>query len=270
MWNKHMRVTEVGKAYNSSRTISIRTYLGQLGEVLVISYYGRVDDEGRMTRTWLAQELPRLLADRLPFIIMGDLNLPSSEVCQVLQQYGMGRTKLVSPGPTCFTSRGGSAIDMIILGGEAAKWAGKAETIETGLATHRPIRMQIDSEIAEQRVDVFVKPPAVKVGQPVVGPNLVSRKWDIFRHKTGRALASTQGARHMGEAGNAVTDEELTDLMDGWWEAVREELQALTGCFEASMVGEPFQGKATTLGRLQTQAQQERTPKQIGLVTQDS
>ena len=78
------------------------------------------------------------------FIIAGDFNITSIEMSQWMPT-NHPRIQLREGGDSCFTANGVSAIDYFLFHGPVCAMQTSLQTLDTGLATHRPVKLVFES-----------------------------------------------------------------------------------------------------------------------------
>ena len=170
LWRPHLQVTKVVAdcpGAKEGRATCIHLRAATVGNMALVSIYGYTGQEHRTLA------LLEAIADATvgtPYLIMGDLNLPQATTAAwaLTQPH---RVKILNFGSTCFTAAGASDIDHGIISAIGAHLVKEVGTLDTSLATHRPISVELATHTGNVDVDTIVK-KARAPHSKVIGPQL--------------------------------------------------------------------------------------------------
>lgn len=144
-------VCEVGRISMMNRAISVTLKHPKLGKVILLSMYGWVDNQSSTLR------------------LMGHSD------CREQAYKG----EVMSPGATCFTETGGSAIDYMVASKVVARWCWYQSAVDTTLDTHKAVVAGLKWKW-EQWIEALVKvqkPPVTRRIGPQARPVLEEEKF---------------------------------------------------------------------------------------------
>ncbi len=145
IWQEWLAVGDVGCITKDKRATSITLRTPRLGQVILVSQYGWVDDHDRSMA--LVDGLGEKLANRgLPWAIMGDFNMKARVMkawCD--EAVHAGKPSVLSPGATCYAGKAqpSSDIDYMVVDKLFAGWWWDMPDHQTSLTTHSPVSWRL-------------------------------------------------------------------------------------------------------------------------------
>ncbi len=143
IWPHYIRISCPGEIIACHWAMSVQVENHSLGQLIVVSFYGHPKDIA-ITHKRLDDLMSKLCATGFSFIIAGDFNIHSDEMASWLGEHHP-RTQIREGGDTCFTTAGSSTIDYFLFHGPVCDMKASVQTLDTGLATHRPVEVSFDS-----------------------------------------------------------------------------------------------------------------------------
>ena len=176
IWPKHIEVRNPGKLFNEARMYSIEVCHDVFGVINILSFYGVTGDQEK-TCANLRRAFQVLDATRCPYVICGDFNMEASDMCTRLGEW-KSLSRLVHGGLSCFSGESVSTIDYFIVSQMFRAQNIVCMTMETRLATHRPVVMKWEAFKSPTRVKWVDKTPR-PLSDILFGPK-ISHSWDIW------------------------------------------------------------------------------------------
>ena len=192
--------------------MSIQIEHANLGQIVFVTFYGHQDTTITMRR--LEDLITKLEATGFCFIIGGDFNISSDDMSQWLPT-NHPYMQLREGGDSCVTANSVSTIDYFLFQGPVCAMQTSIQTLDTGLATHRPVNMMFDSWNNSEFVKWMpraIRPEANMVFGPTLG-EACADKWGVLHDRIVAVLPI--GPLHFGMEN---TSEDHTKVVDGLWE----------------------------------------------------
>jgi hypothetical protein len=178
-------------------------------------------------------------------MIVGDFNWDADE-CREWVKHTKWQMWVQDFGNTCTTSDSVSAIDYVLVSPQIRGAMVSSESIDSQLATHRPIRRVGFAVKRDQKMRVFEAPTKARPrNTPVIGPQLEdatnSVKWNIWQ---AQARAIERAATEPGW-GDDDLKKALQQQWDEWQRLVGPEAKATFGISHECGKQHEFKWKST-------------------------
>ena len=239
LWQEWVPVCQVGRDSVGARAVAIGLRSPRIGRISLWSLYGWSGHEDR-TLALLDTLVARGSSAGLPWGIFGDFNVPAGTVrgwCGSIE--GGSKLRVLSPGPTCFAGAKGSAIDFGVVDKLLAAWLWSGCTLETGLATHRPVRWDLRWAWWGQ-VKVLKGTGKVSLERRI-GPALPppSAAEDQLRRDVAWASLVYGGSVTQGWAPGKAQQAALEGLLQSWQACARSQARFIFGLGEGDVLSVP-------------------------------
>ena len=171
----------------------------------------------------------------LPWGILGDFNYGAKDMHNSLTDGQVKNAKVMTVGNTCFTKDSKSAIDYGIVDRALAPWMWHGRTVQTGLATHRPVEWCLKWQWSELIEVVTPCPKASLDRVPGPGRRAGPQHQAALDGVTTRAeaLYGKWGTTRLAPddtAGRAALQKELNEFHERWQGLASAEVHFMTGC----------------------------------------
>ena len=143
LWPKHIETQNPGKHFDESRVYSIEVPHSNFGILAMVSFYGITGNRDN-TFEHLKRFLDRLELTRCPYIICGDFNIEVQDVSDKLSEWKL-LARTMHGGASCFSKDSVSTIDFCITSQMFRAQSLTCYTSESGLATHRPVKLMFET-----------------------------------------------------------------------------------------------------------------------------
>ena len=191
IWPHHVRIICPGDIIQCHWGMSVQLDHHSLGQIIVVSFYGHPKDK-IITFRRLDDILQKLCDTGFSFIIAGDFNVSCEDMASWLPD-NYPHTQIREAGDSCFTATGSTTIDYFIFHGPVCTMKSSVQTLDTSLATHRPVEVTFDSWTNGEKVRWMTKHPRPNADL-VVGPSVngaLNSKWENHLKEIQGAMPET-------------------------------------------------------------------------------
>jgi hypothetical protein len=186
----------------------------------------------------VADTLTALHAPGLPFVLIGDFNVPAADMTHWLQQQGMDSDfHVVSPGPTCLQNPSApTAIDYAIVPTKLLAALGDARVVRTSLDVHDCVSLKLGYGEGQECTATMWHCPKREDPQHTHRPLFRSGMADGWLADARQLLPSLPAAMHVTPSPVVAWER----LADQWLQWAREDLAANLGQEVSPAVGKEF------------------------------